>query len=348
MGLGAWLVLRRRDALGLLGLCLLVPGLLFITEFATVWIQDPFVLYRSYLWSITLPLLIAMPLVGMGRNKLYAVGVLMAALLAALSFERINSLRTPSAAWQDASAKIDRQAPANAVGRWRPLLNQGAEALDKGIYDDALRLFSQAEELGEPLGSARFNMGVSLQQLKQFPQALDNFNLAEAKGFKEAALYYQRGEALMALRRFADAYASFSQALQHPQGAEAEQFTQLRQAEAAVGSQNFDAAIASYQSLIQKSPDRQRYSVGLSMAYAGKADYVSALKILDAAIAQRPNGAAYYARAFIQFKMGNRAASSQDIELALRAEPNNPVYQGLQLQLNASAGQSAAKPAKNP
>jgi hypothetical protein len=47
----AWLVLRRSDVLGLIGLCLLFPLLMFGTEFGTVWIQDPFVLYRSYLWA---------------------------------------------------------------------------------------------------------------------------------------------------------------------------------------------------------------------------------------------------------------------------------------------------------
>ena len=33
----------------------LLPALLFVTEFATVWVQDPFVLYRGYLWAIGIP-----------------------------------------------------------------------------------------------------------------------------------------------------------------------------------------------------------------------------------------------------------------------------------------------------
>ena len=184
----------------------------------------------------------------------------------AFSMERMASLQTPATAWLDASTKIDRQAPPNAVGRWRALLNLGAESLDRGNYDEALRLFSQAEALGEPLGSARFSMGVSLQQLKKYAQALDNFALAEAKGFNEAALYYQRGEAQYALGHFGQAYDSFTAALQHPQADEVAQFTRLRQAETAVAGQNLDAAIASYQLLVQKNPDHQRYQIGLAMA----------------------------------------------------------------------------------
>lgn len=342
--LGVWLVLRRRDVWGLLGLCLLMPCLLFLTEFATVWLQDPFVLYRSYLWSIAIPVLLALLLAGHSSKALYAVCLLAVALLAAFSFERIGSLQSPGTAWVDASAKIDKAAPANAVGRWRPMLNLGTEFQDQGNYSEALRLFSQAEALGEPLGSARFNMGVSLQQLKQHPQALDNFAQAEAKGFTEAALYYQRGESQYALGRFKDAFDSFTQALQKPQAAEAEQFTRLRHAEAAVATQNFDAAIASYQALVRAEPGRQRYQVGMSMALVGKKDYAGAMAILNPAIAQRPTGPAYYARALAHFYMGNRAASAQDLELAMRAEPNNPIYRNLQQQLNAPAGKSAATP----
>lgn len=343
--LGAWLVIRRSDAWGLAGLCLLMPCLLFMTEFTTVWLQDPFVLYRSYLWSLPIPALVALPLVGHTHKTLYAVCLLVVALFAALSFERINSLQSPGTAWLDASEKIDRQAPANAVGRWRPLLNLGTEFQDQGNYGEALRLFSQAEALGEPLGSARFNMGVSLQQLNQHPQALDNFTRAEAKGFAEAALYYQRGESQFALGRFKEAFDSFTLALQRPQAAEAEEFTRLRLAEAALTNRNFDAAIANYQSLLRKAPDKQRYQVGLSMALVGKKEYTAAMAILNPAIAQRPTGPAYYARALAHFYQGNRAASAQDLELALRAEPNNPIYKNLQQLMNAPGAKSAEKPA---
>lgn len=348
VALSAWLVIRRSDALGLAGLCLLMPALLFMTEFTTVWLQDSFVLYRSYLWSIPIPALIALPLVGLSRKTYLAVCLLLVGLFAGLSFERIGSLQSPTSAWADASAKIDRQAPANAVGRWRPLLNLAAEFQEQGNYGEALRLFSQAEALGEPLGTARFNMGVSLQQLKKHDQALDNFTQAEGKGFREAALYYQRGESQYALARFREAFDSFTQALQHPQAPEAEQFTRLRQAEAAVASQNFDAAIASYQTLIKQAPERQRYQVGLSMAYVGKQDYAAAMNILNPAIARHPTGPAYYARALTFHQLGNPSASMEDLDQALREEPNNPLYRKLQRQLTAAAGQPTAKPAIKP
>ena len=47
--LGIWLLLRPRW-LGLAGLALLYPWLQFVVEFSSIRVQEPFVLYRSYLW----------------------------------------------------------------------------------------------------------------------------------------------------------------------------------------------------------------------------------------------------------------------------------------------------------
>ena len=115
-----WLVLRRRGAWALVGLCLLMPALLYLTEFATVWVQDPFVLYRSYLWAIAIPGLLALVFMQLKARTSYLVGLVLALGLSALAFERVQSLQDDFSAWSDAAAKVDRQAGANAVGRWRP------------------------------------------------------------------------------------------------------------------------------------------------------------------------------------------------------------------------------------
>ena len=333
LGVSGWLVVRKSDAWGLAGLCLLCPALLFLTEFSTVWLQDPFVLYRSYLWALTLPALLALPLVGFKARTLYPAGLLLAALLAALSFERIQSLQDAQSAWADAAAKINLKADASAVGRWRPILNLGSENLERGNNEIAYRHFVQADALGEPLGTARFNMGMSLQQLKQHPRALADFERAEALGFTEPALYYHRGESLYALGRFAEAFQSFGMALAKPQDADAAQFTRLRYAEAAVAIQNFDAAIQGYQTLLKASPDNQRYQVGLSMALIGKKDIPAALALLNPAIDKKPTGSAHYARALAYFFAGDKTASAKDLDIAIRAEPGNPLYPNLKRQL---------------
>jgi tetratricopeptide (TPR) repeat protein len=339
----AWLVLRRSDVAGLAGLATLFPALLFATEFATVWVQDPFVLYRSYLWALTMPLLVALPLVGVKRNVQLAIGVALAAVFAGLTFERILSLRDAQSAWRDAAEKVDLQAPANAVGRWRPWLNLGAELMEKGSYETALRHFMQAESLGEPLGSASYNTGVAQQQLRQHQAALDSFARAEAKGFTEPALYYHRGESQFALGRFADAYASLGTALEKPQVEAAERVTRLRRAEAAVAVTQYDVAIADYRKLIAAEPGNARYQVGLAMAHIGRQDFAAARAILDPLIEKRPSGPAYFARALAGYFAGDLIASRRDLEMALRAEPANPQYRALRERLDAAPAAATKK-----
>lgn len=333
----AWAVLRRSDAWALAALAVLLPGLMFVTEFTTVWIQDPFVLYRSYLWSITLPLLLAIPL-AYAQGKIQVIAsVLICLLLALLSWGRIDSFYNARSVWADAAAKIDTKAPAHAVGRWRPFLNQGAEALERADYVEATRLFTSAVNLGEPLGSARMNLGVALQQQKQHTAALEQLAQAERQGFTEAALYFHRGESYFAIRNFEEAQRSFTQALGKPQAPEVAFFTRVRRAEAAVAQKDFATAIADYKIIVAAQPDAQRYLLGLVMAHNGQKDYASALSLLNQALAKRPTSGAHYARALTYFNMGNRAASVQDLNIALSAEPNNPAYRHLERQLAGTA-----------
>ena len=115
-----------------------------------------------------------------------------------------------------------------------------------------------------------------------------------------------------------------------------------------MGSNNFDAAISSYQTLIQQSPNNQRYQVGLAMAHVGKKDLPAAMAILNPAIGQRPTAPAHYARALTYFYMGDRAASAQDLAIAIRAEPNNPAYRQLEQMMKQPASRNAARPGAKP
>ena len=332
-----WVLIRRQDAWRLVALAVLVPALLFATEFLTVWVQDPFVLYRSYLWSLGLPILLAMPLAYVGGKAMVVVALASCLSLAALSYGRIDSLYNARSVWADAAAKIDLQAPANAVGRWRPFMNLGADALDRGDNAEAQRLFNNAINLGEPLGSANMNLGVTLQQLKQHEPALAQFAQAQAKGFLEPSLFFHLGESYFATRAFDQAIQNFSLALAQSPNPEITFMSRVRRAEAATALGDFDTAIADYTVIIAAKPDAQRYTIGLAMAYNGKKDHAQALQVLNPIIAARPTAAARYARALTYFQMGNRKASQEDLTMAINEQPQNPVFQHLARQLQTPA-----------
>ncbi len=344
----AWMVLRRSNLWGLAALLLLMPLLWYFTEFAVVWVQDPFVLYRSYLWAAALPGLAAIVLTGFKPRTLYILGTVVGLAFAALALERVLSLRDAGSAWADAAEKIDRKAPPNAVGRSRAFLNLGAHHLEKGLYAQAERDFAMAEALGDTGGKARFNTGVALQQQKKHAEALRAFAAAEAAGFSGQSLHYHRGESAFAVGDYARAFQAFDAA--HREASEAlegadqmRQLVRLRRAEAAIGANQFDAAVEAFTELLQESPGNPRLEMGLGMALVGKGETARAVTLFNQLLARAPTAAAFYGRAMAHRFAGDLALSLKDLDQALRLEPRNPQYRGMREQV---AAQAAAQPGK--
>ena len=337
-----WLVLRRSNLWGLAALLLLFPLLWYLTEFSTVWVQDPFVLYRSYLWAVALPGLVAIVLTGFKPRTIYILGAVLGLLFGALALERVLTFTDPGTAWGDAAEKIDRKAPANAVGRSRAFLNLGAHQLEKGLLPQAERAFATADALGDPQGNARFNTGVVLQHQKKHAQALQAFDAAESKGFVGQSLHYHRGESAFALGQFAQAYQSFDAALQVPSeaiegGDKMQKLLRLRHAEAAIGANQFDAAIQDFTLLLQQSPGNVRLEMGLGMALVGKGDTARAIALFDQLLARNPNAAAFYGRGMAHHRAGNQALSLKDLDQAIRLDPRVAQYRSMRDQIAASA-----------
>lgn len=336
-----WLVLRRRDLWALAALLLLFPLLWYLTEFATVWVQDPFVLYRSYLWAVALPGLLAIVLTGFKPRNIYILGAVLGLAFGTLALERVVSLQNAGTAWGDAAEKIDRNAPANTVGRSRAHLNLGSYHMEKGLYAQAERDFTMADALGDTGGKARFSLGVLLQQQKKYAQALQAFDAAQAKGYTGQSLYYQRGEAAFALAQFQQAYESFDTALRQPAEAlegekQMEQLLQLRRAEAAIGADQFDAAIAGFTQLLETSPGNLRLEIGLGMALVGKGNTSEAIAIFNQLLARTPTSAAFYGRAMAYQRAGQHAQSLSDLDQAIRLDPHNPQYRAIRNQVAAA------------
>lgn len=336
-----WAVLRRRGALSLAGVALMFPLLLYTTEFATVWVQDPFVLYRSYLWAVAVPVLVAIVLTGFQPKTIYVIGCAIGLVFTVLAFERVQSLRDDHTAWGDAAEKIDLKAPANAVGRWRPFLNLGAYHLDRGSLGEAQRSFATAEALGSLHGSARFNQGVALQQQKKHAQALTTFAEAEKQGFSGQSLHYHRGESAFALGQFALAFDSFSQGLtsaaEGVTGKDMDRMREamrMRRAEAAIGAGRYDDAIGDFNALLKASPQNRRLALGLGMALVGKGDTQAAIAQFDQIITSTPNAAAaYYGRAMAHNTAKRRDDSLKDLDRAIALDPRNAQYQQVRAQL---------------
>ena len=336
-----WMVLRQRNALATVGLFLLFPLLWFVTEFATVWVQDPFVLYRSYLWAVAVPGLIAIALTGFKPRTIYTAGIVLALVFGALALERMASLKDDGTAWADAAEKIDTKAPANAVGRSRPFLNLGAYHLEKGSLALAERAFVTADALGDLGGNARFNMGVTLQQQKKHAEALQAFAAAQAKGFTGQSLHYHRGESAFALGQFTLAFESFGAALKDAAKAnntdkKMRVLLLQRRADAGIAAQQYDAAISDFETLLQMSPKHPRLLLGMGMAMVGKGDTQKAIPLFDDLIASAPSAPAYYGRGVALYRAGKLNDGLKDLDEAIKLEPRNAQYRQVREQLAAT------------
>lgn len=337
-----WLVARQSNRWGLAATLLLFPLLWYFTEFATVWVQDPFVLYRSYLWAVALPGLAAIVLAHFKPRTIYFSGIALSLVFGVLALDRVTSLKDAGSAWADAAKKIDPYAPNNAVGRSRAFLNLGAHQLENGLLAEAEQSFSTADELGDPEGNAQFSIGVIRQQQKKHAEALKAFDAAQAKGFSGRTLHYHRGESAFALGQFSKAFQSFDAALKAPaeavEGAEKmQQVLHLRRAETAIGANQFDVAVHDFTLLLQQSPGNPRLESGLAMALIGKGEHAKAIQIFDRLLAQAPHPAAYYGRGIAHHRSGHQALSLKDLDQAISMSPRNAQYRAVRDQVAATA-----------
>lgn len=156
-GAGAFWLLLKRGRMGLAGLALLFPWLMFFTEFSTVRIQEPFVLYRSYLWAVGGFCLL--PVIFDRVNAHIASIVLGAVVLAMLpvSMERLMTFSHPILLWDDAEKLVKGRE--NLPGVSRIYYNRGTELLKIDFVDQAIPDLKMAVALDADFGEAYANLG---------------------------------------------------------------------------------------------------------------------------------------------------------------------------------------------
>ena len=140
-GVGALVLLLKRGRAALVGYALLAPLLLFAVEFSAVRIQEPFVLYRSYLWLA--PLFLLLPAVSsMLSNRVFWVLVLgIASAFFMASSERLESFSSTYALWDDAANKLPNE---QAMGAARIYASRGGLLMKQGDLTGAITDFTRA------------------------------------------------------------------------------------------------------------------------------------------------------------------------------------------------------------
>ena len=323
-------VLRKSDVWGFVGLCLLFPLALFATEFSTVWVQDPFVLYRSYLWAIPIPALVAVLLTGFSPATLYKMAVVIALALGSAAVERVVSMRNNQTVWTDTVEKADVPGAANAVGRARAFMNHGRDRQMRFEFDLAMRDFSVAHALGAVKGEALFAMGVTQHARGSATEALKLLQQAEAAGFSDNLLWFHQGESQYVLGLLAESVESYTKALALPMAELPTEQAHANRADAGLQLSKFANAKADFEWLLTRKPKQARYLMGLGLARFGLKDAKGALDTFNALMLEKPDALAFYGRALAQHNLGNKLAAQEDIAKSVQMEPANTQYKQVQ------------------
>lgn len=172
-GLMASYWLFRGGRLGLVGFALLAPLLLFAVEFSTVRIQEPFVLYRAYLW-LPLVFFLIPPLSASLPGRLFwplVVAILFSFAVSAA--DRLKSFSSEFALWDDAVQKLPSE---QSQGSARTYANRGYLNFKRGEFDAAVADLSSALRVDPGYKKAYEDRAFAFVKLGDHAQALQDAN----------------------------------------------------------------------------------------------------------------------------------------------------------------------------
>lgn len=173
-------------------------ALLFLVEFSLVRFQEPYVLYRSYIWAIGYAATVAALARHLPWRVILALGVLATPLLFAQSQDRLESFSSRAALWEDAAAKLPKP---EVAGASRIFFNRGNERFQAGDFEGALSDISKAIELSPRNSSFYLARATSLTRIGRPQDALSDLDTAEQIASNdEPRIWFERFRALHALQ----------------------------------------------------------------------------------------------------------------------------------------------------
>lgn len=191
-----WLL--RGGATGLLGFALLYPWLLFPVEFTSIRVQEPFVLYRSYLWMPGVMLLLPLLLLRFpGRRSLFLMAATVV-LLIPLSWNRLWVFEDKFRMWDDAARLLQNE---RVAGADRIYFNRGQAEMDAEQWEAAALDFELAAAISPQLEPIHYILGVAYNNLGRYDEALQQYDIANSIKSDDDRVYYAKAMTLARLHR---------------------------------------------------------------------------------------------------------------------------------------------------
>jgi len=188
----------RGGRVGLTGWILLFPWIMFATELSAVRVQEPFVLYRTYLWFPLIGALVPLALMRLNVKVAVAIAVPVLCVFVALSWNRLHSLSDALLTWDDvAKLLITGKEP----GAGRIYYNRALALSAKGRHQEALLDLERTVALNPKLAPVHFARAKVNFELKRYSEAILNLNASISLDPKRSSAYFARSIALQQLGR---------------------------------------------------------------------------------------------------------------------------------------------------
>lgn len=183
---------------GLVGLALLYPWLQFVVEFSSIRVQEPFVLYRSYLWMPGLMLLIPLLLMQFPQRRTLLLLGCATVLLVPLAANRLWVFGDNYRLWNDAVLLLEnKQVP----GADRIYYNRAQGLMAQRNWAEAAGDLERTIAISPQLALPHYYLGVVYLNLNRFEEALGQFEAAIAINPNDGQEYFAKGFALKRMHR---------------------------------------------------------------------------------------------------------------------------------------------------
>lgn len=196
----------RGGRIGVLGWGLTYPWLMFVTELTTVRVQEPFVLYREYLWFPVLGIVAAVALSRFTSRMTLILSFVMICALVPLSWSRLHAMSDPVNLWDEAARQLKQ---GNEPGAGRIFYNRAEAYRNKGQRAEALADLDRVVRLHPRLAQVYDARARVHFEMKQFQEALRDLNASISITSDRADRYVARGMVLRRLNRDDEAMNDF-------------------------------------------------------------------------------------------------------------------------------------------
>jgi len=202
-------LLLRRGAARIAGFGLLYFWLLYLVEFSAAHFQEPFVLYRSYLWAPGIACMVLAATSRLPRRVVVATGVAACIALAFAARDRLLSFSSPLRLWEDAVAKLPQQ-----TVPWgsRTMYNLGREYLYAGLPGKALEVAERCIARYPETAQCHYARGAIRLHQEDFEGARADFSRVLEILPASAIVHHRLGLALEGLDRNELAQSSYRRA----------------------------------------------------------------------------------------------------------------------------------------